>query len=107
MGLKGVTHYFSDFENEKKDDCIMRILENVAQQESKIQVIIFFNEVKELNQFYSLLLKEKNRFVVNDPEASSKNKNNISIDYVHSRCGVCKGPHRHPDDCSRSKSKRV
>lgn len=52
-------------------------------------------------------MKEKNRFVVNDPEASSKNKNNLSIDYVHSRCGVCRGPHRCPDDCSRSKSKRV
>lgn len=44
---------------------------------------------------------------MNDPEASSKKKNNLAVDYVHSRCGVCRGPHRHPDDCSRSKSKRV
>jgi hypothetical protein len=85
----------------------MNIIAYIAEQESKIQVIIFFNEVKELTYFYTLLLKEKNKFVVNDPTATMKNKNNIAIDYVHSRCGVCLGPHRCPDDCSRSKSKRV
>jgi len=52
-------------------------------------------------------LREKNRFVVNDTQADSKGKNNISIDYVHAKCGVCKGQHNCPYDCARTKTTRV
>lgn len=52
-------------------------------------------------------MKERDRFVVNDSQADLKGKNNISVDYIHARCGVCKGPHNHIEDCSRTKTKRV
>lgn len=46
--------------------------------------------------------------MVNDPNADSKGKSNLSVDYVHARAnGICKGQHRHPYDCLRSKTKRV
>lgn len=45
--------------------------------------------------------------MVNDPEADAKGKNNLKIDYVHARCGVCRGFHFHPYDCERGKSERV
>lgn len=44
---------------------------------------------------------------MNDPKASSKGKNNLSVDYVHGKCGVCKGKHIHPLDCERTKTGRV
>lgn len=44
---------------------------------------------------------------MNNPEADQLGKNNLNIDYVHARCGVCKGNHRHEDDCKRSKTARV
>ncbi len=44
---------------------------------------------------------------MNNPQADSLGKNNISIDYVHARCGVCKGQHNCPYDCARTKTARV
>lgn len=86
---------------------ILDILADIASRESKIQVIIFFNEIKELERMYQIILNEKNRFVVNDPEADAKNKNNLKVDYVHARCGVCRGQHLCPYDCRSTKTERV
>ena len=85
----------------------MKILEHLSNLEAKPQVIIFFNEIKELWNFYTLLKLEKSRFVINDPTADEKGKNNLKVNYIHSRVGVCKGQHNHPEDCSLNKSDRV
>jgi hypothetical protein len=60
-----------------------------------------------LEYFYQLLLKEKDRFVINDSKADSKGKYNLNVDYIHAQCGVCRGQHRHPEDCARTKTERV
>lgn len=52
-GLVGVTHYYSISPN--KDKVIFNILEKLSKLEYKLQVIIFFNERKELWDFYQLL----------------------------------------------------
>ncbi len=70
-------------------------------------MIIFFNERKELWNFYQLLKQEQNMFVINDPQADSKGKHNISVDYVHGRCGNCLGAHNCPEDCRSTKTQRV
>lgn len=44
----------------------MHILEELGKKNSKIQVIIFFNEIKTLQNFYTMLKNEKKKFVVND-----------------------------------------
>lgn len=93
MGLKGVTHYYSALTGQEKINSIFKILSILAAKPEKLQVIIFFNEIRQLENFYRLLQNEKNLFVVNDPQASIKNKNNLAIDYVHGKCGVCKGNH--------------
>lgn len=86
----------------------MKILQILAKNQQKTQIIIFFNEIRQLENFYDLLLNESERFVVNDPKADSKGKSNLSVDYIHARAnGICKGQHRHPYDCVRSKTKRV
>ena len=46
---------------------ILDILAYIANMESKIQVIIFFNEIKDLQKMYQIISNEKDRFVVNDP----------------------------------------
>ncbi len=46
-------------------------------------------------------------FVINDPQADSKGKHNISVDYVHGRCGNCLGAHNCPEDCRSTKTQRV
>ena len=108
MGLKGVTHYYHEVSTDKeKNEVILDILEDIAKRESKIQVIIFFNEIKELEKLYQIIINEKDRFVVNDPQADSKGKNNLKVDYVHARCGVCKGQHLCPYDCRSTKTERV
>ena len=108
MGLKGVTHYYHDVSSDKeKNEIILDILDDIAKRQSKIQVIIFFNEIKELEKLYQIIINERNRFVVNDPEADAKGKNNLKVDYVHARCGVCKGQHLCPYDCRSSKTERV
>ena len=35
-------------------------------------------------------------FVINDAQADTKGKHNISVDYVHGRCGNCLGAHNCP-----------
>jgi hypothetical protein len=73
-------------------------------------VIIFFNTILELRNFYSMLRKEKNRFVINNPNASDFGKYNLKVDYIHRDCtDVCKmsREHIHPDDCSASKTTRI
>ncbi len=100
-----MTHYYSISAN--KDKVIFNILEKLSKLEYKLQVIIFFNERKELWDFYQLLKKEQNAFVINDSQADSKGKHNLAVDYIHARCGVCKGPHNCPEDCQSTKTQRV
>lgn len=107
-GLLGVTHLSS--RREDKDEAILDILQQVAVAESKPQVIIFFNTIPELRRFYSVLRKEKRRFVINDATASDVGKHNLKVDYIHRDCSaVCKmgRDHFHPDDCSASKTTRI
>lgn len=107
-GLQGVSHFYS--KSTEKDAMIFRILERLTKMQTKPQVIIFFNTVPELRLFYSLLRKEKNKFLVNDAHASEMGKNNLKVDYIHRDCSsVCiKGrDHFHPDDCSASKTARI
>jgi hypothetical protein len=59
-------------------------LEKIAKIESKPQVIIFFNTIPELRQFYKIMKKEKNRFMMNDSKASEMGKINLKVDYIHS-----------------------
>lgn len=68
MGLKGVTHYYC--KSNQRDKIIFDLLEKLAAIETKPQVIIFFNEIVELRGFYSMLKKERDRFVINDASAS-------------------------------------
>lgn len=68
---------------EDKEEVILKTLELVAKAESKPQVIIFFNTIPELRQFYNVLRKEKNRFVINDSSASNYGKVNLKVDYIH------------------------
>ena len=108
LGLQGVRHYFSKAEN--KDPIIFNILEKLAKMETKPQVIIFFNTVPELRTFYALLKKEKNKFLINDPQASDRGKNNLKVDYIHRDCTSQCAPwknHLHPEDCSASKTTRI
>lgn len=82
----------------------------MALAETKPQVIIFFNTIPELRRFYSVLRKEKRRFVINDATASDVGKHNLKVDYIHRDCSaVCKmgRDHFHPDDCSASKTTRI
>ena len=44
---------------------------------------------------------------MNDPEADTKGKNNLKVDYVHGKCGICKGQHWCPYDCRSTKTERV
>lgn len=44
---------------------------------------------------------------MNDPQANSKGKNNLAVDYIHARVGVHKGQHNCPEDCSKTKTARV
>lgn len=43
MGLKGVTHYYSNLLGQDRINSIMRLLQILAGKEEKVQVIIFFN----------------------------------------------------------------
>lgn len=47
--------------------------------------------------------------MINDPNASESGKNNLKVDYIHSKCNaVCFGKdHDHPEDCSASKTTRI
>ena len=76
-----MTHLYS--KREDKEEVILKTLELVAKAESKPQVIIFFNTIPELRQFYNVLRKEKNRFVINDSNASNFGKVNLKVDYIH------------------------
>jgi hypothetical protein len=56
------------------------------------------------------LRKEKNKFVINDSNASDIGKHNLKVDYIHSLCtATCKmgREHFHPFDCSASKTTRI
>lgn len=89
---------------------ILNLLEKLAKIETKPQLIIFFNSIPELRNFYALLRKEKNRFLINDQRASETGKINLAVDYIHGQCSsVCKKgrDHLHPEDCSASKTERV
>ena len=82
----------------------------MAKAESKPQVIIFFNTIPELRQFYNVLRKEKNRFVINDSSASNFGKVNLKVDYIHRECSaecMMSRNHLHPEDCSASKTTRI
>ena len=102
QSLEGVSHYFAPAEN--KDETILRILEILSGLQAKPQVIIFFNEIRELNNFYAILKNEKKRFVINDPSADTKGKNNLKVNYVHGRVGTHIGQHNCPEDCQYTKS---
>jgi superfamily II DNA/RNA helicase len=107
-GLQGVSHFYSKAED--KDTIIFNILEKLTKIETKPQVIIFFNTIPELRAFYSLLKKEKNKFMINDPRAADFGKNNLKVDYIHRDCSsVCirSRPHNCPEDCSASKTTRI
>ena len=107
-GLLGVTHLYSM--RQDKDEVIMKILELVAKAENKPQVIIFFNTIPELRQFYYHLKKEKHKFLINNSEASDHGKYNLKVDYIHRDCSaVCmkSRAHDHPEDCSPSKTTRI
>ena len=80
-GLQGVTHLYS--KRKDKDAVILRILQLVSKAESKPQVIIFFNTIPELRQFYNILRKQTNKFVINDSTASDIGKVNLKVDYIH------------------------
>ena len=109
-GLQGVSHYYSKAADKDKDDMIFRILERLTKVETKPQVIIFFNTIPELRGFYSLMKKERSRFIINDAYASEKGKNNLKVDYIHRLCtDTCIQGREHfcPDDCSASKTTRI
>jgi hypothetical protein len=81
-----VTHFYKEVKDISKDDIILNILERIVKTEIKPQVIIFFNSIPELRQFYNMIKKEKKRFVTNDATASNSGKYNLKVDYIHGLC---------------------